>query len=75
VKPKTARTLFGAALTLYFLWVAALASLVVVSPYRPADGKLRPPKARDPFPRTLNQRQTEPEPRPDPSLILLDPSP
>jgi len=31
VKPKTARTLLGAALTLYFLWVAALAGLVVMS--------------------------------------------
>jgi hypothetical protein len=32
---KSARALLGLALVLYFLWVAALASLVVLSAFRP----------------------------------------
>jgi hypothetical protein len=39
MKRTSARTLLGVALLVYFLWVAALASLVVVSTSGPDEGK------------------------------------
>jgi hypothetical protein len=39
--PKSARLLFGAALVVYFLWVAALATMAVVSASRPGDARSR----------------------------------
>ena len=46
VNPRTARILFGAALTLYLLWIAALASLDVLSAHGRAD--VKPPRATAP---------------------------
>jgi hypothetical protein len=39
MKQRSTRTLLGLAVILYFLWIAALASLVVASASRPVDGK------------------------------------
>jgi hypothetical protein len=38
---KLARTLFGAALALYMVWIGALVALAVVSGARPAETKTR----------------------------------
>jgi len=46
MKRQSARTFFGAAVILYLVWVAALASLVIASASRPAPGKRLPAPAR-----------------------------
>jgi hypothetical protein len=43
----TARTLFGAAVTLYLLWVAALVCLIVVSAFRPSGRQRQTPADRN----------------------------
>jgi hypothetical protein len=52
---KTARTIFGAALALYLLWVAALLAMALVSGSRPSDARrpmapapADPPAEREP---------------------------
>jgi hypothetical protein len=45
VNPKSARTLFGAALALYILWFVALVTLAVISGERPVTGKTKPAPA------------------------------
>jgi hypothetical protein len=60
MKPKSARMLLGAALIVYLLWIAALASLVVVSGSQPAEGKRLAAPAR-----SSSVASPEPEPAKD----------
>ena len=55
VNPKSARTLFVAALALYILWFGALVALAIVSADRPADAQRPRASARRRLPLPLNK--------------------